>query len=254
VRPWQRIAATEILEQRRQPSMLFVLVLNYLLWLVAFGAVLVHVDGLMSDPEARRALEEQLAANGIELDAMLRFAVSTFGSLIFTNLPLYVAIFSGSSVLHDRSLGTLPFLMLAPLTRRELLLGKLAGAMAIPLAIHVVLVGLGCLLLGRLEVLAGFPVFGGGAAWWVALLLGAPASAALVGALGTVVSALSRDVRTSMQTTSFFIGLLSLVIGYALVDGLAEGIELEIGFAIVCLVLAGAALEAGARVIRRDVA
>ena len=49
---------------------------------------------------------------------------------------------------------------------------------------------------------------------WVAFLVGAPASAAFVGALGTVISALSRDVRTSMQYTSFFIGLLSLGIGF----------------------------------------
>lgn len=254
MRPWQRIAATEILEQRRQPTMLFILVLNYVLWLVVFGAVFVHLDAVVADPEARAALEEQLGAGGVELDAMLRVAVSTFGSLIFTNLPLYVAIFSGSSVLHDRTLGTLPFSMLAPVTRRMLLVGKLAGALAIPLVIHVVFVGLGCLFLGSLDVLAEFPVFGGGTAWWVAFLLGAPASAALVGALGTVISALSRDVRTSMQSTSFFIGLLSLVIGYALVDGLSDGVELELGFAALCLFLAAVALEVGARIISRDVA
>lgn len=254
MRPWQRIAATEILEQRRQPAMLFILALNYLLWLVVFGAAFFIVDTALADPAGREALEAQLEGTGVELDAMLRVAVSTFGSLTFTNLPLYVAIFSGSSVLHDRTLGTLPFLMLAPVTRRELLVGKLAGALAIPILLHVVVVGLGCLLLGRLEAVAAFPLFGGSSAWWVAFLLGAPASAALVGALGTVISALSSDVRTSMQFTSFFIGLLSLGIGYALVDGLSEGVELELAFAAGCLVLAGVALEVGARIISRDVA
>lgn len=254
MRPWQRIAATEVLEQRRQPSMLFVLVVNYALWLLVFGFVFAWLDGLDADPEARALIEEQLAATGVELEAMLRVAVSTFGSLLFTNLPLYVAIFSGNSVLHDRSLGTLPFLMLAPVTRWELLVGKLAGAMAIPVVLHASFVGLGCLLLSQLEVLSGFPVFSGGAAWWVALLLGAPASAALVGAIGTVISALSPDVRTSMQTTSFVIGLLSLAIGYALVDALAEGVELQLAFAVACVVLAGVALQVGARIISRDVA
>lgn len=253
MRPWRRLATTEILEQRRQPAMLFILMANYVLWLAVFGVAFWTLDGTVADPDAREALEAQLSANGVEFEAMLRLAVSTFGSLTFTNLPLYVAILSGSSVLHDRQVGTLPFLMLAPVTRRELLVGKLAGAMAIPLSIHVVFVGASCAILGRLPLLDTFALFGGSAAWWVAFLLGAPASAALVGALGTVISALSSDVRTSMQYTSFFIGLLSLGIVYALVDGLGEGVEFELAFAAACMVLAGVALEIGARVISRDV-
>ncbi len=142
--------------------------------------------------------------------------------------------------------------MLAPVGRRELLAGKLAGAMALPALLHVVFVGAGCLLLGRLPLLAPFPAFGGSAAWWVAFLAGAPASAALVGTIGTVISALSSDVRTSMQYTSFFIGLLSLVIGYVLVDEVASGAAFELGFAASCVVLAAAALEVGARIVSRE--
>lgn len=254
MRPWQRLARTEILEQRRQSTMLFVLALNYLLWLVVFAAAFLYVDAALADPVTRDALEEQLTANGIELDAMVRVAVSGFGSLLFTNLPLYVAVFSANSVLHDRSLGTLPFLLLAPLTRLELLAGKLAGAMAIPVLMHVGFVGLGCLLLGRLELVADFPLFSASAAWWVALLVGAPSAAALIGAIGTAISALARDVRTSMQTTSFIVGLLSLGIGYVLVDTLAEGVELQVAFALTCLVLAALTLALGARLISRDVA
>jgi ABC-type transport system involved in multi-copper enzyme maturation permease subunit len=253
MRPWQRIAATEILEQRRQPAMLFILAANYAVWIVLFGIAFWVIDRAIADPDGRAAIEAQLASGGVELDAMLRLSVSTFGSLTFTNLPLYVAILAGYSVLHDRSSGTLPFLMLAPLTRRELLFGKLCGVMAIPLALHAVFVGVSCWVLGRIELLAAYPVFGGSSAWWVAFAIGAPASAALVGALGTVISALSTDVRTSMQYTSFFIGILSLVIGYALVDGIAEGTGLELGFAIACALLATVALEVGARIVSRDV-
>jgi ABC-type transport system involved in multi-copper enzyme maturation permease subunit len=253
VRPWQRIAATEILEQRRQPSMLFILAANYVIWLAVFGAVFWMLDQAAADPEAMDLVAAQLEGSGIEPDGMLRLAVSTFGSLVFTNLPLYVAILSGYSVLHDRNTGALPFLMLAPVGRREMLFGKLAGALALPLVLHVLFVGLGCLVLGRLPALAPFDLFRAGAAWWVALLAGAPASAALVGAIGTVVSALSSDVRTSMQYTSFFIGLLSLVIGWALVDELEGGVALELGFAAGCAVLAGVALEVGARIVSRDI-
>jgi ABC-type transport system involved in multi-copper enzyme maturation permease subunit len=192
---------------------------------------------------------------GVAYEAFLQLATSSFGSLLFTNLPLFVAIMSGYSVLHDRACGTMPFLMLAPITRRQLLLGKLAGTMAIPFVFHLVFVGTSTLLLGRLELLAPYShKLGGSPAWWVAFLVGAPASAALVGALGTVISALSRDVRTSMQYTSFFIGLLSLGIGFALVDGTSQGVGLQIGYAAACVVAAALTLVVGARLISTDVA
>jgi hypothetical protein len=97
-------------------------------------------------------------------------------------------------------------------------------------------------------------MFGASPAWWVALLVGAPASAAFVGALGTVISALSRDIRTSMQYTSFFIGLLSLGIGFVLVDAVSEGVGLQMLFAGGCIVASTITLLAGARLISQDFA
>jgi len=152
---------------------------------------------------------------------------------------------------HD---ATLPFLMLAPVTRFELLAGKLAGALVIPFAFHLAFVGISALVFGSLEILAPYSAsLGGSPAWWVAFLLGAPASGAFVGAQGTVISSLSSDVRTSMQYTSFFIGLLSLGIGYALVDAVSEGVALQVGYAVGCLVFAGLTLRVGANIISRDV-
>jgi ABC-type transport system involved in multi-copper enzyme maturation permease subunit len=190
----------------------------------------------------------------VEVGAFLQLATSSFGSLVFTNLPLFVAIMSGTSVLHDRECGTLPFLMLAPVTRRQLLLGKLAGAMALPLVFHLVFVGASSLLLGRLGVLAPYAhKFGASSAWWVAFLLGAPASAAFVGALGTVISARSRDTRTAMQYTSFFIGLLSLGIGFVLVDAIPKGVGVQLVYAGCCVVGASLTLLVGARLMSKDV-
>lgn len=249
-----RIARTEVLEHSRQPWMVFILGANYALWTLVFGAGFFLLDAVASSPEQLSQLKAQLAQVGVQYDTVLQLSTSTFGSLSFTNLPLFVAIMSGTSVLHDRECGTMPFLMLAPVTRLQLLLGKLLGAMAIPVLFHVVFVGLGSLGLGRLGVLAPFSSkFGASGAWWVAFLVGAPASAAFVGALGTVISARSRDVRTSMQFTSFFIGLLSLAFGAVLVDGLSKGIELQVAFAIGCLIAAATTLSIGARLISKDV-
>jgi ABC-type transport system involved in multi-copper enzyme maturation permease subunit len=249
-----RIARTEILEHRRQPWMIFILALNYAFWELVFGLAFLTIDGFANRPETFASIKQQMAGLGVGFDAFLKVATSTFGSLSFTNLPLYVAIMSGTSVIHDRECGTMPFLMLAPVTRGQLLLGKLVGAMAIPLCLHLVFVGVSSLLLGSLGVLAPYGYkFGRSAAWWVAFLVGAPASAAFVGALGTVISALSRDIRTSMQYTSFFIGLLSLGIGAVLVDGIPKGVTLQLVYAGGCLVLTALTLLVGARQISQDV-
>ena len=249
-----RIAQTEVLEHRRQPWMLFILAANYALWIFIFGTLFLVFERVASRPVAFAALKQQLSVVGISLDTFLQVATSTFGSLNFTNLPLYVAIMSGTSVLHDRECGTMPFLMLAPITRRQLLLGKLAGATAIPLLFHLFFVGTSSLLLGRLGSLAPFThKFGASPAWWIAFLAGAPASALFVGALGTVISALARDVRTSMQYTSFFIGLLSLGIGFILVDGIAKGVLLQTVYAGCCIAAAALTILFGARLISRDV-
>jgi ABC-type transport system involved in multi-copper enzyme maturation permease subunit len=248
------IARTEVLEHMRQPWMIFILAANYALWICIFGALFIFVERISSRPEPLATLEQQMAVLGVNLDAFLQLATSTFGSLSFTNLPLYVAIMSGTSVLHDRECGTMPFLMLAPLTRRQLLVGKLVGAMAIPLAFHLLFVGTSSILLGRLGSLAPYAhKFGASPAWWLAFLVGSPASAAFVGALGTVISALSRDMRTSMQYTSFFIGLLSLGIGFVLVDGISKGVGLQLVYAGGCVVASALTLLFGAWLISKDV-
>lgn len=254
MKPIFQIAQTEVLEHRRQPWMLFILALNYTLWIVIFGLLFSGINAAAARPESIAVFKQQLSNFGVELDAFLQVATSTYGSLCFTNLPLYVAIMSGTSVLHDRECGTMPFLMLAPVTRRMLLVGKLAGALTIPLILHLVFVGASSLLFSEIEILAPYAQkLGASPAWWIAFLFGAPASAAFVGALGTTISALSKDIRTSMQYTSFFIGLLSLGIGFVLVNGISKGVVLQACYAVGCLIAALVTLLFGARLISKDV-
>lgn len=254
-----RVARTEVLEHRRQPSMLFILTANYVLWIAVFLFMLFVLSAASENPQMLEMIDRQSTALGIcngesALHALLRVTTSTFGALLFTTLPLFVAIMSGYSVLHDREKGTLPFLMLAPLSRYQLLLGKLLGGMAIPFALHVVFVGAASFVAGSMKVMAPFSdLFGGSAGWWIAFLIGAPASGAFVGSLGTVISGLSRDVRTSMQYTSFFIGVLSLVFGFVLFDGISSGAALQIAFAVGCVLGALGILLVGSRIISRDI-
>ena len=252
--PVLHVARAEVLEHRRQPWMLTVLVLGYAVWLVALAAVLFALDSALADPVSAAQLSAQVASMGGDLDTVVLLVISAVAVYLFTNLPLFVAIMSGYSVLHDRSCGAMPFLMLAPLSRRQLLAGKLLGAMAFPMLLHIVFVGLGSLVVVQLDVVAPHADrFGASSAWWVAYLVGGPASAAFVGTVGTLISALSRDVRTSMQFVSFTIGLLSLGIGFCLVDCIPRGVGLQLAFAAACLVLAAVTWFVGARLISRDI-
>lgn len=255
-----RVAHTEILEHRRQPWMIGIMTSNYVVWGAVFLAAIFALSVASETPQMLVMLDQRSTALGLcdgdsALDALLRLTTSTFGALLFTNLPLFVAIMSGYSVLHDRAIGALPFLMLAPLSRYQLLLGKLVGAMAIPSALHVVFVGGASIAARQFGVMAPYEAqFGGSPAWWVAFLLGAPASGFLVGSLGTVISGLSRDVRTSMQFTSFFIGILSLGFGFVLFDGISSGVGTQLAFAAGSLVAGLAILFVGSRIISRDIA
>ena len=60
-------------------------------------------------------------------------------------------------------------------------------------------------------------------------------------------------MRTSMQYTSFFIGLLSLGMGFVLVDGISQGPLLQVAYAGGCIVAAALTLLVGAHLISKDV-
>lgn len=254
------VAKTEALEQRRQVSMLWVMLANYVLWNATFLAVIVTLNASRENPQALALIASQALSLGIcdgesALNGMIRLSNSTFGAVMFTTMPLFVAILSGYSVLNDRQNSTIPFLMLAPLSRYQLVLGKLLGAMVIPYLMHLVCVGATSMVAGRMAVMQPFRAqFGGSSAWWVAFVLGTPASGFLVGSLGTVISGLSKDVRTSMQYTSFVIGILSLAFGHILFDRINSGVGVQLAFAISALLGGMLILFIGSKIISRDVA
>jgi ABC-type transport system involved in multi-copper enzyme maturation permease subunit len=248
------VARAEVLEHRRQPWMLLILVFSYVFYLALPATVLHFICSVLDDPVQGKQLRDQAAAIGADVDTFLLMGVVAILTLLFANLPLFVAYLSGYSVLHDRTCGTMPFLMLAPMSRRQLLLGKLLGVLAIPTALHLVFVGPGSMIAFSFAERTGHTVmFQLNGAWWVAYLLGAPLSATVVGALGTVISARSRDVRTSVQYVCFFVGLLSLVSTFVLVENLSKGIGLQLAFVAGCLVAATVTWLVGAALISRDI-
>jgi ABC-type transport system involved in multi-copper enzyme maturation permease subunit len=191
---------------------------------------------------------------GLELAATQSSVAVSLAVYQFVNLPVFVAILAGFSVLHDRTCGAMPFLMLAPLTRRQLLLGKVAGALALPTLMHLVFVGLGAAVLVVSGVETEHPeLFGAVPGWWVAYLLTCPAGGAVLGAIGTVISALARDERTAYQWVSFTIGLLSVGMAIGLVKTIPEGVFVQLLLTAACLVVAFLILLVGAALISRDI-
>lgn len=234
-----RVAKTEILEQRRQPSMLFILVLNYLVWGSAFIIAIAAVSAAAEDPKLMGMISQHyLNELGITdpqkaYSTLFKLINTAFGSLLFTNLALFVAIMSSYSVINDREHGTLPFLMLTRLSRFELILGKVLGVLAIPTLLHFIFVGSSTLIVRQIDAMAPHAdKFGGSPAWWLAFLFGAPLSGFFVGAFGTLVSSLSRDIRTSIQFISFVIGFFSLLCGFVLFDGISLGVVVQLSYIV----------------------
>lgn len=248
------VARAEVLEHRRQPWMLVVLVAGYLVWFLLLTGGLVFLDIISADPVRLEQYSQQLAAMGLELAATRGSIAVSLAVYQFTNLPVFVAILAGFSVLHDRTCGAMPFLMLAPLTRRQLLVGKVAGALVLPMVMHLVFVGLGAAVLVVSGVETHHPeLFGAVPGWWVAYLLTCPAAGAVLGAIGTVISALSRDARTAYQWVSFTIGLLSVGIAVGLVKTIPEGVLVQLLLTAALLLLALLVLLVGAALISRDI-
>ena len=259
---WMRVAQTEVLEHRRQPWMLTAMAAGYALVITLVWVLLGSADSVASDPAQAAELSRQLKALGVgdggdgatSVQSLVGLLLPSYLALLTTNMPIFVAYFAGYSMIHDRENGVLPFVLLSPLSRGQLLLGKLLGIVAVPLGMHLVGVSLGCLPLLRLPLLEPYgALLGGGAAWWLLVLLVTPSFALFIGALGTVVSSVARDVRASMQIMSLCFWLLSLAFNMVVVYSVSpEGVGQLALFAVGCLAACGLTLAVGSRVMSRD--
>jgi len=253
------IARTEVLEHWRQPSLLVVMVLSYLVVAVFSWVPLWALDIVASDPVALADFLRQLQALGVTggENLLTNLTTTIIGGvyiLAFTDMPVLVGSFAAYAVLHDRLHHTLPFMMLAPITRTQLLAGKVLGVMALPYVLHLVIVGVLTLLCRRLAIVEpNLDELGSSVGWWVAFLLGVPASAMLVGTIGAVVSALAPDVRSSFQWVGFLVFFLSLGTAAMMQQLHAAGPELQVVFTVGCLAGAFGILALGGRLISRDI-
>lgn len=230
----------EVREILRQRALVATMVTLLLVIVAAHLALLAYLDTLMATPSGVAGFAHFMKQFGMPMDApapaMAQLVLSTLTYLEVAQLLGMTAVLAGHAALHDRLCGTRPFLLLAPVTRLELLTGKVLGALFVPHAVFVITATLAGLVastspLGRLAP-DHLPTSG---AWWVMVALGAPAWATAVGTLCVLVSGRVADVRTAQQAAWFLVFFATLALSPLLVSLLPLG-------ALVQLAVAGAGL------------
>ncbi|TVQ93408.1 MAG: hypothetical protein EA397_04635 [Deltaproteobacteria bacterium] len=250
------LATREVRELLRQPAMLLAITTLFL----AIGGLVLTSAGILQlialSEAARTGTESWLPIFGLQdasLDAVAGYTLAIGAFLLLSQYLGISGVLAGHTVLHDRQCHTLPFLLLAPITRSELLLGKVLGALALPTLLFV----LGqAVVMGTLAALPltanSSSVLPTNPAWWITTLLGAPIWAIAIGLKCAIISALARDVRTAQQSVWLIMFFATLIAGYLLVQQLPAGALTQLGVAALGATFACTALFVGAKVISRD--
>ncbi|MCB9778440.1 MAG: ABC transporter permease [Alphaproteobacteria bacterium] len=251
------VVRRELLEHRRQPGMLVAMGLVQAA-IVALVTALVGMLALIArDPKVLADFEANLAAAGIAMvdpvPTVVENALAAFDFLLVSQLLGMTAVLAAQALVHERQCGTLPFLLLAPLRRTELVLGK---AIASALTPWLIVVGLGlpaALWMSTWSVVAPFhwrlPPHPG---WLVSFLLGGPLWAMALASVAAALSARVRDVRTAQQGAWMVVFVASIVIAGAIGGALVEDTAFQLFMAAVGLVATLLGVGACALVLGRD--
>ncbi len=246
------IARREWLEQVRHPGIL--LIGGGLIGAVTLLTVVnVALLDLLARPPYRSNLEQFLLESP---DRFLEFAVvgtlASFNFLAYSQYIGFVGVIAGHALLHDRQVGTLPFLLLAPVPRLQLLAGKVLGALGPLTAIVVVVMAVAGLVVGSFPSVKGHEALAARTvSWWVALLGAGPSWGAFVATVAVVLSSVARDVRFAQQAVWLVVFVVQLVVAF-LITGSLNSLEAQLGATLLGAVLTGGALWVGVGVLAWD--
>ncbi len=255
-RVWH-IARREWREQLHQPAMLAVIAALFLAIAVIVVAALGLLELIAADPKRMDGLAAwfpEMAADGAGVVTTLAgIVVSASTWLVFTQFLGITAVLAGHAVLHDRQCGTLPFLLLAPVRRVEILLGKVLGVLLPPFVLYAVLSGTASMIASTLTVAAPYADrLPPSPAWMVAFFVGGPLWAACIATVCAIVSSIAEDVRTAQQGVWFVMFFATFACGYLLAALLPQGVGVQLGVAGLAAVATAGALAIGSLVISRD--
>jgi ABC-2 type transport system permease protein len=168
------MAQAELHKVWREPSVLIARCAQPLLWLLVFGAAVSRVPGLGSE--------------GVPYKSFLVPGV-------IAQSVLFVAIFSGLAIIWERDLGITQRVLVAPVSRSAIILGKAVSAAT--RAMFQVGIVLAVVALVRIPLL------------WSPLRLAAALLAAALGA--TLLSAISMVIASAVRSREQFMGIGQLV-------------------------------------------
>ncbi|MFP5377460.1 MAG: ABC transporter permease [Acidimicrobiia bacterium] len=168
------MVAAELVRVRREPTVLVTRTAQPLLWLLVFGAALSQARGLPTE--------------GVRYQTFIVPGV-------LAQSVLFIAIFAGLAVVWERDLGITQRVLVTPVARSAVILGKAAGA-GTRATVHVAI------------VLVAVAVAGIEVRWSVASVLGTLAFSAL-GA--TVFASLSMVIASAVRSREQFMGLGQLI-------------------------------------------
>lgn len=198
------VARREVLETLRQRWLLVNLTTVLGVVAAACLALLTLTDWVLADPSRSADLTYWTDVAGFRVDdpgpTLASSTVLLLQALVFNQLMSMTAVMAGHAGIHDRQCGTLPFLLLAPIRRVELLAGKVLGSLAVPFAIYVLVGGSASVLAAAHPSAAtSTALLPPSPGWAMGFLVAAPIWALATGTLCTLVSAVAIDVRTAQQ-------------------------------------------------------
>jgi ABC-type Na+ efflux pump permease subunit len=245
----------EWLELARQPVMLgAITALFVLLATVVLGALFL-LDWAFGQPSAGDELLTWFDALGISVTSGAQFSgtVWRINQFLMCSQTLGIsAVLAGHTVLHDRQCHTLPFMLLAPLRRSELLLGKVVGAMGIPTLLFWGVSLIETLGFSQVSLLQESGCGAGSLAWWLAVVVGVPMWTAAICGLCALASALVRDVRTAQQIVWFLLFFATLFCGTGLTSCVDQGVWAVIWFSVLGGIAFFATVWVGGVLLGRD--
>ncbi len=250
----RRIMAREILEQRRQPAMLITVAALFAA-VSALGVVgTVLLDRLAHDAAMQTTLSG-FAGDALIADlAPMQDAV--LAMTVFLGISQYLgvcAVLAGHGMLHERQCGTFTFLLLAPVRRLELLMGKVAGALLVPTALYLFTTVVTSILLSGSDAVARAPYMAvPSAAWVVGIGLAGPAWTMACASACTLISAHVADVRTAQQAVWLVVFFATVALGPLITAALPAGPGVQLLSAGAGALASGTLLYAGALLTRRD--
>ena len=241
------VALRELKDHWRNPGVILGALGFYVLIEVLFVSLFGFVGILAEQPEMMLAL-------GIAGKEELGFQILTgYNSYVVLEPMTLATILGVYGLINDRENSTFAFLLLSPISRWQLILGKTLGCSAIPIGLHVVIGTLQAFSISRFEVTQSHPeLLPFSVTWFVGFILSTGLWTLVAAALSVLIGGLIRDVRSAHSVGSVITFVLLVPAGGAVAYLLGDLLP-QLGLMVLAVFCLAILVGLGQLVISRDV-